>query len=115
MTLSPKHVEILKDVLKKECKGRTPVPRSKLYKVFEKKTRSGIEQYKFVRDLSGMIRKGQLPEYEMCMGRNGGVRIKHPLEFVTVQFEDNIVIGTVSAEKLSEFISSINVEYKGYK
>lgn len=113
MNLLPKHVEILKDILKEKCKGSKSIPRSKLFKAFEKRAKSGLEKYKFERDLSGMIRKGQLPEYEICLGRNGGVRIKQPKEHVTVLVDDNKVVGTVCQDKLMEFINSINVEYEG--
>jgi hypothetical protein len=107
MTLSKDHVEVLKRVLQEVCEEGVTIPRYKIHSVFENKTKSGIEKYKFERDLSQLIKQGKISGYELKAGCNGGVARTEPIERVTVICSTGKYMGVMPASKVLDFISTL--------
>jgi hypothetical protein len=107
MNLSREHIEIVKEIVKEVCSDSGPVPRARIFSIFQERTNSDIEKYKFVKDVSELIRTGTLPGYCIKVGRKGGISKNDSLEQVTVTCASGKYVGLVSKEPLSNFISSM--------
>lgn len=107
MTLSDDYVELLKLVLQEECKESEAVSRSKIFETFEKRAKSGFEEYKFKKELSNLIREGRICGYEVKVGRSGGIQKTEPIERVTVSCSYGKYAGCMLESELSRLISSL--------
>lgn len=105
--LSDEQVEILKLVLHDECNEAEAASRSKIFETFEKRARSGLEEYRFKKELSDLIREGKICGYEVKVGRNGGIRKTEPIERVTVSCSYGKYVGCIPESELYKLISSL--------
>lgn len=104
--LSKEHVELVKQILQEICAEDT-VPRSEVFTIFEERAGSGIERYRFERDVSELIKQGDIPGYQVKVGRKGGISKADVMEQVTVVCSSGKYVGLVPKNQLSEFITLI--------
>lgn len=105
--LSDDHIEILKLVLQERCTEIDTISRSEIFAIFESRAKSGLEQYRFKKILSDLIRERKICGYEVKVGRNGGIRKTEPIERVTVSCSYGKYIGCIPVSELSKLISSL--------
>lgn len=109
MTLSQEHVKLLDTIIKDKVHN-SPIPRATIWKIFEKQAKTGMERYRFEKDLSELVRKRIFPEYEMKTGCRGGLVKRLPKEYIVLRANGEEYKGTVSCSALQQFISAIDVE-----
>lgn len=109
MTLSREHVKLLSTIIKDKVHNK-PVPRSTIWKLFETQAKTGMEQYRFEKDLSELVRKKAFPEYKMKTGCKGGLVKRLPKERIILQANGEEYVGAVSRITLQNFLSAIEVE-----
>jgi|SRR5690606_3231610 len=107
MTLSDDNIELLKLVLQEKCSEAETISRSEIFEIFENRARSGLEEYRFKKILSDLIREGKICGYEVKVGRNGGIRKTEPIERVIVSCSYGKYIGCMPSSELSKLISSL--------
>lgn len=109
MTLSKEHVKLIKTIIKDKVHNK-PVPRSTIWKLFEKQAKTGMERYRFEKELSELVRKRVFPEYEMKTGCKGGLVKRLPKERIILQVNGEKYVGAVSRPVLQNFLSAVDVE-----
>jgi hypothetical protein len=107
MTLTDDQVETLKLVLQEICHEHACVTRADIFKRFEKRAKSGIEQYRFNRGLSKLIREERIVGYEIRQGRHGGIIKTEPIERVTITCSTGKYVGCIPQSKLSSLLRSL--------
>lgn len=107
MNLLEEHVDLLKAILQEVCLCDT-IPRSKIFTIFEERVRSGIEKYKFERDVSELIKRGDIPGYQIKVGRKGGISKAESMERVTVTCSLGKYVGLIPKKQLSEFLTLLD-------
>lgn len=105
--LSDMQVEILKKVLLDVCVDEKPIPRSVIYKAFESIANSRLEEYRFNKALSDIIRADQIVGYLVKPGRSGGVMKTQPIERIELICSTGRYVGTITASELETIISSL--------
>lgn len=107
MTLTNDQIEILKLVLQDICSEHTCVTRKEIFQVFETKARSGMELYRFNRDLSQLIRDERIAGYKMRQGRHGGIIKTEPIERITIICSSGKYIGCIPQGKLTKLLKKL--------
>jgi hypothetical protein len=107
MTLTDDQVEILKLVLQEICHEHACVTRTKIFELFEKQAKSGIEPYRFNKDLSKLIKQERIVGYEVRQGRHGGIIKTEPIERVIITCSTGKYVGCIPQSKLSSLLTSL--------
>lgn len=105
--LSNEQLEVLKNIIRELCVGNKAVPGSIIFERFELTAKSGMEEYKFKRELSAILKQDLIPGFEMVMGRNGGVKRDEPMERVTLSWSDGNITTMMKKSILKRFLSEL--------
>lgn len=105
--LNEDQIQILKNLLRQICAKGVTIPRAQVFKEFEKIANSGIEKYRFEKCLSTLVKSARLPEYEIKVGRNGGIALKADFESIIITCSRGEYVGTMPANELDRIISSM--------
>jgi hypothetical protein len=107
MTLTDDHIEILKLVLQEICHENACVTRAEIFRRFEKLAKSGIELYRFNKDLSKLIKEDSIVGYEIRQGRHGGIIKTEPIERVIITCSTGEYVGCVPQSKLFSLLKTL--------
>ena len=105
MDLTEKHIELLKRILSETCTDDKCVSRSKIFTLFEREAKSGMEQYRFERSISNLVKTGKITGFTVKTGRTGGISRNEPQERIEILCSSGKYMGTVSSIKLHEILS----------
>ena len=100
-------IDIIRKVVDERCKTDTDrLSRAELFLEVQKLTDLSMEQYKFERLVSRLVKDGLLGNYVIKTGRSGGV-MRDSFQKVKIQCSDRVILGKVPSDKLRNFIDSI--------
>jgi hypothetical protein len=101
------HIDFIRELLANKLKSSTSrVSRSELFQEFKDSFGYVLEQYRFERELSQLIKDGTLSGFAVKTGRNGGI-VRNALKKVKLECNSVVISGKVEDSKLRAFISSI--------
>jgi hypothetical protein len=106
MDLSEEQFQTLVSIIQELCCGGKIIPRSVIFNSFEEKTKSGIERYKFEKELSQYINEGLIMDYKIKAGCKGGIyRNNKAIEVITITCSFGNFVGAIPFRKLSRLIN----------
>ena len=107
MTQLKDHVETLISVLQDVCISGTTVPKATIYQAFNKKLKTDIEEYRFSKEISELIRDGQIKNYKIKVGRNGGITKEESMISVRLIHPNGDVAGDIDPDMLPKLLAFI--------
>ena len=96
--------ELLVLILDNELREKKVLKTSSLFKLFENKAKTGLEEYSFKRKFSSLINCGKVVGFEMKFGRHGGVGRIESRERVTIRCSNGEFTGNIPKSTLTSFL-----------
>jgi hypothetical protein len=107
MTQLKDHVETLISVLQDVCISGVTVPKATIYQTFSQRLKTDIEKYRFSKEMSELIRDGQIKGYKIKVGRNGGIAKEESLISVRLIHPNGDVAGDIDPDVLPKLLAFI--------
>lgn len=108
MLFSNEQIIELENILGELCTDNKTIPRSEIFSAFQKKTAINIEQYRFEREVSFLIKNKLIKGYQIKVGRNGGVSKEEILKDITIIVSNKVfATGKVTDKKIQTILNII--------
>jgi hypothetical protein len=108
--LSNDQINILKSVLQELCINGKTIKRSYIFSKFEERAKSELELYRFEQIISKLIKDNIIKEYEIKVGRNGGISKKEDTELIIINCSYGIYRSYINKTKLNKLINSLHLK-----
>jgi hypothetical protein len=109
-TLSNEQINILRSVLQELCTNGKTIKRSDIFSKFEERVKSNLELYRFEQIVSKLIKDKIIEEYEIKVGRNGGISRKEDTELVIITCSTGSYRSYINKTKLNKLINSLHLK-----